>query len=578
MFKKTLIIILVSVLLSAVITVAAFQYTGIAAYAKIKLDELSGPAKFLASKTGEYMQGQIGDEEFKLMFSVDRRLWDAEPYIYNTDADLIAWSAKGDFDSNTSLIAGNVGTVLAGGEISTYTFKNGAGLIVGNPVYDDSDTVIGAVFLVKPINELNSTLSMLVAALAFATLISGVIMVLPAYLLSKRLTRPIKQMNTVALSMADGNFSVRAHTEGRDEVAQLGRSLNELSGALGDTISSLSFERNRLRSILDGLGEGVIAVNRSGEMMQFNPAAAGLLGCGSTAIVETEIYRSIEAAVNDVLGGSDVRVEERKHGESELRLTVTGLAGGNGIEGALILVQDVTESVRLEQTRRDYVANVSQELRTPLASIRSLADALADGLITKTADRARYYGYIQKESMRLSRLIDDLLELSRLQSGAVALTKQRMSVDELLMDVADRFGGIAKERGFEIKTNVEEDCPQVYSNPDRTEQVLVALLDNAVKHNESCGTIAIAAERKGEKLEISVVNDGAIDERDITHLFERFYKADKAHSGEGTGLGLAISKEIMDLLGERIWAASGNGKVTFTFTLDVYGNANEEKR
>ena len=152
----------------------------------------------------------------------------------------------------------------------------------------------------------------------------------------------------------------------------------------------------------------------------------------------------------------------------------------------------------------------------------------------------------------------------------MALNKQKMDVGELLCDVAERYAGVAAEKGFGIATDVPENCPAAYSNPDRTEQALIAFLDNAIKYNEGVFDIRLCARDAGERLVISVSNAGAIDEGDIAHIFERFYKADRAHAGEGTGLGLSISKEIMDLLGERIWAQSENGAVTFSFTLAKY--------
>ena len=221
----------------------------------------------------------------------------------------------------------------------------------------------------------------------------------------------------------------------------------------------------------------------------------------------------------------------------------------------------------MEQTRTEYVANVSHELRTPIASIRGLADALNDGLVKKDEDKARYYGYILRESMRLSRLIDDLLELSRLQSGTIAFKKQFISINELIEDVADRYVSAAREKGLNVEIDIGEPY-KVYTNPDRAEQVLVALTDNAIKYGGS-GTLRFSTEKKGDCLYISVSNPGSIADEDIDHVFERFYKADKSHAGQGTGLGLSIVNEVLELLGERIWVKSENGTVTFTFTLST---------
>jgi len=572
LLKKTLALILLTVILSAALTALVFRVTGARAYADIKLNELLPRAYFLADRTGEFFQGFITQQEYERTISSDRQIWDAEIYVYNKYGKLVINSARGDVERNAQLIEKRLAEVLAGGAVGAFTLRNGSGVIVGAPVTDAYGQIIGAAFLVKPLEELNATLALLLRALVIAMLLVMVIMILPSYVVSRKLTGPLKSMNKAALAMARGNFTVKAHEKGKDEIAQLGHSLNLLSGALSSNIGALTFERNRLRSVLYGLGEGVVAVNGRGEVMQYNPAALTLMGCEGSRPETSETYRSVASEIGQVLAGEtgDV-VAERVRRDRTLRFTVTALRDDAGItEGALILVQDVTEAVRLEQTRRDYVANVSHELRTPLASIRSLSDALCDGLVKKDQDRLRYYGYIQKETIRLSRLIDDLLELSRLQSGAVALTKQRMEADELLRDVVGRYGKIASEQGFGLSLEVPEGCPDAYGNPDRTEQVLIALLDNAIKHNEGGGDVAVRAETGGEKITVSVVNRGVIADEDIEHIFERFYKADRSHSGEGTGLGLSISKEIMDLLGERIWVESALGMVKFSFTLEKY--------
>lgn len=569
LLKRTLAMILVTIVLSAALTALVFRVTGTRAYADIKLNELLPRAYFLADRSGEFMQGLISQQEYEATVNSDRKVWDAEIYIYDAQGTLIIYSKRGNTDQNTLQTRKYLADVLAGNSVSTFTIKNSSGVIVGAPITSAYGNVIGAAFLVKPLQELNATLASLLRALVIAMMLSMVIMILPSYIASKKLTGPLKTMNTAALAMARGNFTIKAHEKGGDEIAQLGHSLNLLSGALSASIGELTFERNRLRSVLNGLGEGVVAVNSRGEIMQYNPAALALIGCEENAIAEHDIYRSIDLEIANVLSGqADTAVAERARKGLILRFTVSALCDETGAtEGALVLVQDVTESVRLEQTRRDYVANVSHELRTPLASIRSLSDALCDGLVKKDQDRLRYYGHIQKETIRLSRLIDDLLELSRLQSGAVALTKQRMNLKELLLDVAERYTKIAVEKGFRIVLEVSEDFPSVYGNPDRTEQVLIALLDNAIKHNEGVGDIRVHAYTAGERLIVSVANDGKIGDEDIEHIFERFYKADRSHSGEGTGLGLSISKEIMDLLGEKIWAVSEGGTVTFSFTL-----------
>ena len=572
MFKDTIlrrivVIILLSVLLSAVLTTAAFYYSGGRVFSGIKAKELRPRAEYLANITAEYLQGLITKETYERSIGRGFKVWDASMYAYDACGDLFAYPASEDSTVNKDAISGLLQNVLKGESVYSPNTKNHAGVLIGEPVVSRFGNVIGALFLVKPLNELNAAMGSLIYALIISMIASSLIMILPAYLGSRSIVRPIRQMNVTANAMAGGNLTAKAEEEGTDELVQLGRSLNHLSAALSATISDLTLEKNRLHAVINGIGEGIIAIDAEGKIIKTNSAALRLLG-GSYAddITALPAYRQAAEDIGCVLGGETVS-KELKVRDRILRVAITPLTDGGRGEGAVMLIRDITEASRLEQTRTEYVANVSHELRTPIASIRGLADALNDGLIKKDEDKARYYGYILRESMRLSRLIDDLLELSRLQSGTIAFKKQFISINELIEDVADRYVSAAREKGLNVEIDIGEPY-KVYTNPDRAEQVLVALTDNAIKYGYS-GTLRFSAEKKGDSLYISVSNPGSIADEDIDHVFERFYKADKAHAGQGTGLGLSIVNEVLELLGERIWVKSENGTVTFTFTLST---------
>jgi PAS/PAC sensor signal transduction histidine kinase len=565
--RRIVVIILLSVLLSAVLTTAAFYYSGGRVFSGIKAKELRPRAEYLANITAEYLQGLITKETYERSIGRGFKVWDASMYAYDACGDLFAYPANEDSTVNKDAISGLLQNVLKGETVYSPNTKNHAGVLIGEPVVSRFGNVIGALFLVKPLNELNAAMGSLIYALIISMIASSLIMILPAYLGSRSIVRPIRQMNVTANAMAGGNFTAKAEEEGTDELVQLGRSLNHLSAALSATISDLTLEKNRLHAVINGIGEGIIAIDAEGKIIKTNSAALRLLG-GSYAddITALPAYRQAAEDIGCVLGGETVS-KELKVRDRILRVAITPLTDGGRGEGAVMLIRDITEASRLEQTRTEYVANVSHELRTPIASIRGLADALNDGLVKKDEDKARYYGYILRESMRLSRLIDDLLELSRLQSGTIAFKKQFISINELIEDVADRYVSAAREKGLNVEIDIGEPY-KVYTNPDRAEQVLVALTDNAIKYGDS-GTLRFSAEKKGDSLYISVSNPGSIADEDIDHVFERFYKADKSHAGQGTGLGLSIVNEVLELLGERIWVKSENGTVTFTFTLST---------
>jgi len=566
--RKTLSIMLLAVLLSALITAVVFNYSGGKAISAIKAGELVPKAKHLADVTADYMQGFMGRNGYERAIGGGFKVWDAAMYAYNFEGKLFAYPATEDYSKSTAAIKEYLDTVLAGESVYSPNTKNRVGVIIGEPVVNRQGTVIGAVFLVKPLNELKAALHTLLIALLISMIVSSAISIIPAYIGSKSIVEPVRQMNVTANAMAGGDFSVKASEKGTEEIAQLGRSLNHLSAALYATISDLTLEKNRLHSVINGLGEGIIATDSQGNIIKINDAAMHLLGGNEEGdITRLAPYSELSKDMEAVRSGNDIS-REIKIRERTLRIVTTPLDYEGKNCGAVTLIRDITEAARLEQTRIDYVANVSHELRTPLSSIRGLADALNDGMVKKEEDKARYYGYILHESMRLSRLIDDLLELSRLQSTTTAFTKQFISVEDLVYDVADRFTAAAQDKGLKITPSCDY-IGKVYTNPDRAEQVLVALIDNAVKHCEVKGTIEVSAKKVNDRLRISVSNPGSIADEDIEHLFERFYKADKAHSTEGTGLGLSIVQEVLALLGEKIWVKSEDGKVDFTFTLSL---------
>lgn len=230
------------------------------------------------------------------------------------------------------------------------------------------------------------------------------------------------------------------------------------------------------------------------------------------------------------------------------------------------------ETIRLEKTRQDYISNVSHELRTPIAAIRAMSETLHDGMVRDEDKKSQYYGNILRESMRLSRLVDDLLELSRLQSGSVALQKRRFDLGETLHHCAEIYGEMALDVGIELVLDAETDSlPTVCSNGDRIEQVLVILLDNAIKHTPEGGRVTLGCEVREDHVLVTVADTGeGVPEQDLPYVFDRFYKVDKAHSSEGTGLGLSIADELLRLLGETIGVESKPGEGSrFFFTVGI---------
>jgi len=232
----------------------------------------------------------------------------------------------------------------------------------------------------------------------------------------------------------------------------------------------------------------------------------------------------------------------------------------------------MTEVERVESMRREYVANVSHELRTPLTALRGLLEPLSDGMIRKKEDRQRYYKIMLHEVMRLSRLITDMMTLSRLQSGTEYMELIRVDLYALVNDIAGGYSASLANKGVHLVVDCPRPVPDCMTDPDRIEQVVVILLDNAVRYTPEGGTITIGLRNRQKHVELMVEDTGiGIPEKDLPHIFERFYKVDKSRNEGGTGLGLSIAQFIMDKLGETIGVESEPGRGTrFTLTVRHY--------
>jgi two-component system sensor histidine kinase ResE len=358
---KILLLVLLSVILSAALTALVFSYSGRMVFSSIKAQELAPRAAYIADITSGYLQGYIGPVEFKRTIETEYAIWDAALYIYSADGESVARPVGPMGDMAQALLDnGYVAQVLAGGKLYYPDTAKKEGVVIGQPVISDFGNTIGAVFLVKPLKEVNAALSGLTIALVASMVISLVLMLLPAFFASRGLTKPLRQMNSAAQAMSHGDFSVRAYEGGKDEVSQLGRSLNLLSYALSKTIGELTFERNRLRAVLDGLREGIMAVNAQKEMTHCNPSAVKLLG-GKSVMHSEELleFQAVLDLLYETIASGASQTQEFKRNGVVLHVTTTALLHeGGASEGAVALLQDVTESERLEQTRRDYVANV----------------------------------------------------------------------------------------------------------------------------------------------------------------------------------------------------------------------------
>lgn len=454
---------------------------------------------------------------------------------------------------------------------STEEVMNGNLVVVAVPI-TFMDEVIGAVFMAQSMTEIMGGMQALTNTLALSLLLVGLLMLPVVLFFASRMVRPITRMRTVALTMAGGDLTARAEDGSNDEYGELGRALNYLSSELGSTISSLQMERNRLQSLINGLSEGIIAVDAKGATTLINPAVYGLLNLQSTDDNVRAAAPDVFAMFDQALSSAQAVKKTVWQGDVALHISVSPLLLQSGeVNGCVGIVSDVTSAERLEQTRRDYVANVSHELRTPLTAMRALIEPLRDGLVKTEEQRQQIYDVVLRETMRLSRLVNDMLELSRLQSGTASLSRSVFAPLPLFNLIHETYSAYAEDYQQTFVYDVPEDLPSVWGNPDRTQQVLIVLLDNAFKYTPEGGVVTLSACAEGDVVRVRVRDTGVgIPAADLPHVFDRFYKVDKSHHSKGTGLGLAIAYEIMKHLGEEMSVTSEPGRGScFTFTLHI---------
>ena len=435
------------------------------------------------------------------------------------------------------------------------------------PVFTADNTVDMAVMAYRTMSEIH------VAALGMSmTLIVGVALAMLlstafAWFISRRFTQPLISMNQTALRMADGHYGDRVAVSTGDEIGVLGGTLNLLSGRLDGVIANLRAEKRKLEQILLSLGEGVIAVDTQGEMMHGNlPALEVLEVKDFQALRESDHpnHRLVMDAVRACIETGDKQVITWvNESERNLEATVSAVMDGDCVTGAVVLLRDVSESARLEQLRRDYIANISHELRTPLTGIRGMVEPLIDGYMETEEERQDCYRVIYKETIRLEHLISDMLDVSRLQAGVVQMELEEIGVEGILQAARRQISARAQEAGIEVRVEAGANLTAM-ADEERVMQVLLILLDNALSFTPTGGTITLYArsEHAGEKTVIGVRDTGTgIESRDLPYIWERFYKADRSRMRmSGTGLGLAIAKLAVERMGGAIDVVTEVGK------------------
>lgn len=523
--------------------------------------EIAGRLRLMETSSGTQLclQQQSGP---------DRRVYGRGPTGESEAGGLPGPGAAKVEAGDTAVVAGSV--VPCGEEmlLARLNFPDRKGMLWSLTV---RATFAGAV--ADTVWELRRLLLMAVAAAIVVSILVGAA-------LSGRIAGPLRGMRGLVARMASGDFSQRLNIKEPTEVGALAQSFNSLADSLESTLGALQQEQARLRGILTSVTDGIIAVDDRGRIALINPQAAGLLGVSpdvvGTVLEELPLPVDVTGLFTECLKSNLVCSADFQAPQAEGHLVIQVApirAGEDGGWGAVAVVRDVTAARRLEEMRRQFISDASHEIRTPLTSIGGFAAAIADGTAATSEERTRSASLIVREVERLTRLVNELLNLSRIESGAIKLQLEEVDLSELIEAAVESFGGQAEEKRVRINVDVPQQLPHVRADADRVYQVLVNLLSNALRFNRPEGEILVSVKQGNGFVKVGVKDTGpGIPAAQLPRIWERFHRADSSRARQegGTGLGLAIVRSLVEAHGGKVSAESELGKgSTFSFTLPI---------
>lgn len=409
-----------------------------------------------------------------------------------------------------------------------------------------------------------------------------------AFFLSTKIQQPLLLLKDAATSVAEGDYSRKLEFNSVDEIGQLANTFNEMSSQLEKLIHDLSQETNHLNSIIKSIGDAVITFDTNGEVLLSNPNGHLLLQNWKSMaeLWDTDIdtqHTQIPAPLREqfeaVLNNGKELTDKIHIQGGVWSIVFTPLMAAGNIRGVVAVIRNVTEEHKLDKIRRDFVANISHEIRTPLQMIQGYSEAIMDDIVSSEEEKQHLVQVIYDESLRMGRLVNDFLDVARMEAGHLNITHGLVDVNKLLERVQRKFIVFSKEQDVVLTVTAEDALTLQHADDDRLEQVLTNLVDNAFRHINGGKNICIIANEvevnHKQFVEIKVKDEGhGIPAEDIPYIFERFFKADKARkradSNSGTGLGLAIVKNIIDQhQGNIVVDSYINKGTTFTILLPV---------
>ena len=428
------------------------------------------------------------------------------------------------------------------------------------------DAPAGVALIAVPTSTIDSNVNRIIATISFSAVIVTAMSLALGYYLARRTSRSVRAVAEAAGRLASGDMEHRVEALSQDETRELAEAFNSMAASLRTNIQDLSNERDKLSAVLETMGDGVVVIGPQDQVELLNTAGEALLSVGGPTPEGVRFMEVVRDHELQRLVSLCQETGERQYGEVELLQRGRFLSciatplSGDGSPGVLLTLHDLTRIRQVETTRREFVSNVSHELRTPLAAVRVMAETLERGALEEEDVARDFVQRIQGEIDRMNSMVEDLLELARLEGGQDILNISPIDIRSLMEGVRDQFRVQAETKSIRVEVSVPDEIPTVPGDEEKLRQVLSNLLENALKFTLVEGDIVLSARAEGRSVSVSVRDNGVgIPEEHQPHIFERFYKVDRSRRDGGTGLGLAIVKHIVQAHGGEVWIESREG-------------------
>ena len=457
-------------------------------------------------------------------------------------------------------------TVVHKGHIAQF---NAPMLTVALPIKSELG-VVGGLILYSPMSTIENTIWQIRRLILLAAAITVMISTGLSFVLSRTVSKPLVQMKKAAEEMAKGKFDNKVNVDTDDEIGTLAKTMNYLSDALNENINALNQEKNQLQNVLLSMTDGVVTFDENGQVIMANPQAIEIISdVSEDASTQFDVLKDFLEQVKE--SGEYVKREIKLKGKTISVRMAPILDDHMKLWGVLAVLQDVTRERKLEDLRREFLGDVSHELRTPLTYLQGYTEALLDNMVKNEEERSRYLNIILEETLRLRRLVDELLDLSHIEAGHLDIKKNSISIESIVEKVSKKVHPLCDSKKIELEIDIQGDIPLIVADEDRIEQVLINLVDNAVRYSPKDSKVTVKVRPSDEGVIVTVKDSGqGIPPEELPFVWERFYKVDKSRERKksGTGLGLAIVKKIVELHNGRVWAQNcDEGGAEFSFYL-----------